>query len=123
MKKSLSLFALCILLQPLFAQDWSLTGNAGTNPATHFLGTTDNQPLTFRRNNVQAGLIDGYSNTFYGSSAGLNNVPNVLLFQGQSNTGIGAGALRENTTGKLNTALGSGAFDLQHHRHGQYRFG
>jgi hypothetical protein len=109
MKKSLSLFALCILLQPLFAQDWSLTGNAGTNPATHFLGTTDNQPLTFRRNNVQAGLIDGYSNTFYGSSAGLNNVPNVLLFQGQSNTGIGAGALRENTTGKLNTALGSGA--------------
>ncbi|QQR88227.1 MAG: tail fiber domain-containing protein [Flavobacteriales bacterium] len=109
MKKSLSFFALCILLQPLFGQDWSLTGNAGTNPATHFLGTTDNQLLTFRRNNVQAGLIDGYSNTFFGSSAGLNNVPNVMLFQGQNNTAVGAGALRENTTGKLNTALGSGA--------------
>ncbi len=30
---------------------WSLTGNAGTNPATQFLGTTDNQPLILRSNN------------------------------------------------------------------------
>ena len=27
---------------------WSLTGNAGTNPATNFLGTTDSQPLELR---------------------------------------------------------------------------
>jgi hypothetical protein len=27
---------------------WKLTGNAGTNPATNFLGTTDNQPLDLR---------------------------------------------------------------------------
>jgi hypothetical protein len=27
---------------------WSLTGNAGTNPATTFLGTTDNQPLVIK---------------------------------------------------------------------------
>jgi hypothetical protein len=27
---------------------WSLTGNAGTNPATNFLGTTDAQPLELR---------------------------------------------------------------------------
>jgi hypothetical protein len=26
---------------------WSLTGNAGTNPATNFIGTTDAQPLRF----------------------------------------------------------------------------
>ena len=30
---------------------WRLLGNAGTNPLTHFLGTTDNQPLNFRVNN------------------------------------------------------------------------
>lgn len=29
---------------------WSLTGNAGTDPATQFLGTTDNQPLVLRAN-------------------------------------------------------------------------
>jgi hypothetical protein len=30
---------------------WLLRGNSGTNPATQFLGTTDNQPLEFRVNN------------------------------------------------------------------------
>ena len=33
---------------------WDLTGNAGTNPATNFLGTTDNQPLVVRVNNDTA---------------------------------------------------------------------
>lgn len=33
---------------------WELSGNAGTNPATHFLGTTDNQPLIVRVNNQRA---------------------------------------------------------------------
>jgi hypothetical protein len=32
---------------------WNLTGNAGTNPATNFLGTTDAQPLVFRANNTE----------------------------------------------------------------------
>jgi hypothetical protein len=30
---------------------WSAGGNAGTTPGTHFLGTTDNQPLELRINN------------------------------------------------------------------------
>ncbi len=33
---------------------WSLTGNASTNPAMNFLGTTDNQPLELRVNNARA---------------------------------------------------------------------
>jgi hypothetical protein len=32
---------------------WGLTGNAGTNPSTNFLGTTDAQPLVFRANNTE----------------------------------------------------------------------
>ena len=28
-------------------RDWSLLGNSGTNPATNFLGTSDNQNLIF----------------------------------------------------------------------------
>jgi hypothetical protein len=31
--------------------DWSLGGNAGTNPATQFIGTTDNTPLELRAAN------------------------------------------------------------------------
>jgi hypothetical protein len=32
---------------------WSLTGNSGTDPSVNFIGTTDNQPLVFRVNNVE----------------------------------------------------------------------
>lgn len=32
---------------------WLLAGNAGTNPATNFLGTTDNQPLVIATNDVE----------------------------------------------------------------------
>lgn len=33
--------------------DWTLTGNAGTDPTTNFLGTTDNQPLVIKTNGVE----------------------------------------------------------------------
>ena len=36
-----------------FINAWLLTGNAGTNPAVNFLGTTDNQPLVIRVNNQE----------------------------------------------------------------------
>jgi trimeric autotransporter adhesin len=51
--------------------DWALLGNAGTNPAANFLGTTDNQPLELRVNNTRVmryepnvtspNIIGGYS--------------------------------------------------------------
>lgn len=36
-----------------FAQNWLLTGNAGTNPPTNFLGTTDNQRLVFKTDTIE----------------------------------------------------------------------
>ena len=33
---------------------WDLSGNSGTNPASNFLGTTDNQPLVIRTNGAEA---------------------------------------------------------------------
>ncbi|WAC42520.1 hypothetical protein [Pedobacter sp. SL55] len=43
--------------------DWHITGNTGTNPSNHFLGTTDVNSLRFRVNNLPAGHIglDNYS--------------------------------------------------------------
>jgi hypothetical protein len=38
--------------------DWTLTGNAGTNPPDNFLGTTDNQPLVIKTNGGEALRID-----------------------------------------------------------------
>lgn len=41
---------------------WNLGGNAGTTPASDFLGTTDNQPLNFMVNNTTAlQLVPGAS--------------------------------------------------------------
>lgn len=37
---------------------WGLTGNAGTNSGTNFLGTTDNISLRIRTNNTQRAVID-----------------------------------------------------------------
>ena len=48
---------------------WELTGNAGTNPNTDFLGTTDNQPLVIKTNNNAAINIDTNGSVGIGTSA------------------------------------------------------
>ncbi len=86
---------------------WSLTGNAGINPATNFIGTTDNQPLRFRVNNAWAGEIHpSNGNVFFGIDAGASNTG------GQSNTAIGIHSLFSNTNGYSNTANGNYALSF-----------
>jgi hypothetical protein len=48
---------------------WSLTGNAGTSPATNFLGTTDNQPMIFKTNNTEKVRINTNGNVGIGTAA------------------------------------------------------
>ena len=50
---------------------WELSGNTSTNPATHFLGTTDNQPLVVRVNNRQAYRVEPASDSNLGMSPNL----------------------------------------------------
>jgi hypothetical protein len=80
---------------------WSILGNAGTTPGTNFLGTTDNQSLVFKANNVQSGKIDlPLNNSLFGYQAGL-------AATGNNNTAFGYTALKANTTGSGNTAVGN----------------
>lgn len=51
---------------------WATTGNAGTNPTTNFLGTTDLQPLKFRLNNEAFGGFYPTTGTYL---AGIFNQP------------------------------------------------
>jgi len=101
------------------ANNWNLTGNAGTSAGLNFIGTTDLQPLMFKVNSVESGFIDydpNKANTFLGFQTGLNNTGlyNTALgyvalssnTTGNSNTAIGNIALRDNTTGNDNTAIG-----------------
>jgi len=100
------------------ANAWSLTGNAGTD-TVNFVGTTDNQPLYFRVNNIAAGELDPQTgNISFGKLAAHSNTTgfsNIALGPGalytntdRSNlTAIGDSALYSNTTGNNNTAVGS----------------
>ncbi|MGA2297403.1 MAG: hypothetical protein ABSG15_07650, partial [FCB group bacterium] len=38
---------------------WTLTGNSETDPATHYIGTSDNQDLVFRTNNLERIRLSG----------------------------------------------------------------
>lgn len=84
---------------------WRVSGNGGTNPATHFIGTTDNNDIILKRNNIMAGSI-GTTNTAMGLEA-LNP-----LGTGLGNTAHGVRALKANTTGAANTANGYQALNF-----------
>lgn len=118
-----------VLVDDDLGNDWKLTGNAGTNPSTvngwvstavagtHFLGTTDNHDLVFRRNNVISGLI-GANNTGFGfaclSSGNLTGTANTVfgvnagaaLTVASSNTAVGISALGSLSIGNGNTVIG-----------------
>ena len=59
-------------------QDWGMSGNAGTDPATQFIGTTDSVDVVFRSNNSeQLRLRNNYTkissgNLLIGDSLGIN---------------------------------------------------
>jgi hypothetical protein len=79
---------------------WRITGNGATDSAIHFLGTTDNQPIMLRQNNLPMGQLNSKMHNFFiGGGSGENNV-------GQMNTGYGDSTLSRNSTGYANTAIG-----------------
>jgi len=117
------------------AQDWSLTGNAATNPSTQFLGTTDNKALKLRTNNSVRLTISSAGKVGIGTSSpafkldvkgGSINTDSVyriggitvLSVKGAGNAFAGAGAGVANTTGYFNAAIG--AYALQSNTTGAY---
>ncbi|MCO5232059.1 MAG: tail fiber domain-containing protein [Chitinophagales bacterium] len=99
---------------------WTLQGNAGTIDGTHFLGTTDDQPLNFRVNNQKAGRIGslndkslfiGYQTGNYYSPSDTNNIgigyqALSLNFGGNNNIALGTQPLYYNGRGSKNIAIG-----------------
>jgi hypothetical protein len=104
-----------------FPRGWSLTGNAGTDPLTNYVGTSDNQDFVIKRNALQAGRIYA-SNATYGVGAGtatLTGIQCTLIGPGAGNkitsqnnvTAIGNNSLF-NCIAQNNTALGNNAGSL-----------
>ncbi|WP_294316295.1 hypothetical protein [uncultured Chryseobacterium sp.] len=96
------------LWQELTSGGWKTKGNAGTNSATDFIGTTDSADLVFKTGGNRSGLIStGSQNTSFGwmslQSAGSLNT-NIT-----GNAAFGMGGLASLQTGTANTAIGTGS--------------
>ena len=84
---------------------WQLTGNGGTNQATNFIGTTDNNPLIFKINGIKSGKIGPASDG--NVSLGLNALASNTT--GHSNVAFGIYALYSNTNRSNLVAIGDSA--------------
>jgi hypothetical protein len=119
---------------------WQLTGNAGTDPNTHFVGTTDNKALVLKVNGMHAlrlepdpgspNVIGGYggntaspglagSTIGGGGSSGYTNTVTAdfaTVGGGRSNTASGANATVgggiSNTAGAPSATVGGGAWNI-----------
>ncbi|BCY27361.1 hypothetical protein [Flavobacterium okayamense] len=58
--------------------DWSLTGNTGTNPTNNFIGTTDNRDFVVRTNNTEKLRVESGGDV----GIGTNNPSHTLEVQG-----------------------------------------
>jgi hypothetical protein len=97
------------------SNSWNLSGNTLSNPANQFIGTLDDNPLLFRINNINAGILDSTSqNTAFGYRA----LDSIVLTPLQFNTAFGYKTLLNNTTGILNTAIGGSS--LRYNKTGDY---
>jgi hypothetical protein len=100
---------------PNIGNDWTLTGNTGTNAATNFIGTIDNEDLSFRINNrehlrlTNRGQLEVFNTgggaIFIGEDAGENTNPSA----GSNSVFIGKSAGFSNYNGSLNVAIGDRA--------------
>ncbi len=110
---------------------WSLTGNAGTNPTVNFIGTTDSNNLVFKTNNIEWMRITptgrfvlkntdtgGYGsgkNLFFGggndNAGGTNTAFGIAtltnIASGNWNVAVGSNSQRGLQTGNNNTSIGT----------------
>ncbi len=56
------------------SDDWTILGNAGTNPTTNFIGTTDAQDFVVRTNNTEVMRVKSAGNVGVGTTAPATNV-------------------------------------------------
>ena len=80
------------------ARYWKLGGNAGTTPGTHFLGTTDNQPVEIKANNVRVLRLEpnlAGPNVIGGAGSMAAGVWNSTIGGGDNiiNTGVGSAVI------------------------------
>lgn len=92
---------------------WKVNGNAGTTPAANFVGTTDNQPLEVKVNNLRGLRIEPNTN---GAANIIGGSPNNFVDSGVVAATIGGGgaisrsgvSYTNRVTGDFGTVAGGG---------------
>ncbi len=93
--KKVSLVLTLILLtcmQYTNAQSWNITGNAGINPNSNYIGTKDTSDLVFRTNKKERGRILGKAGKWqFGTSANNAQIDSLgkLTFKGKGDYLVG----------------------------------
>jgi hypothetical protein len=102
------------------ANAWQLSGNRGTNPASNFIGTTDNNPLVFRTQNAEAmritsggifGIGTSTPNSTYGyarvelASEGFGAPTDLLIRNAANDAGYAPGLVFQHARGTLAAPL------------------
>ncbi len=92
------------------SDDWTIFGNAGTNPTTNFIGTTDARDFVVRTNNVEIMRVTAAGNVGVGTNVPATNVR--LHVEGDATFTIGIAGLALNTGvyGSATIANGSGVY-------------
>jgi hypothetical protein len=100
---------------------WKADGNAGTTAGTHFVGTTDSQPLEFKVNNVRAlrleWAVGGQANVIAGAANNSIGTFGSTIGGGYQNTietnayfsVIGGGAVNTIQTNSATSTIGGGS--------------
>jgi hypothetical protein len=81
---------------------WNKRGNAGTDAASDFIGTTDGVDVVFKRANITSGWLNSTNTSF-----GVSSMPTTTT--SQNNVAFGTSALSALTTGGFNSAFGRSA--------------
>jgi hypothetical protein len=87
------------------SDDWALTGNAGTNPSSNFLGTTDAQNLIFRTSNTEKMRIESGGDVGIGTTT-----PDAKFHSHQSGTASGDIAIMATQNINLTTGITAALF-------------
>jgi hypothetical protein len=82
------------------ADAWSINGNAATDPAANFLGTTDNVALELRANNLAALRIEPKTDVLFGDAPNMigGYSGNVVIGTVLGATIAGGGALQDDAS-------------------------